>query len=255
MIANYHTHTWRCGHAAGEERQYVENAIQSGLQVLGFSDHAPYCYPNGYRSRIRMDVNQLEDYVRTVLSLRQEYNDRIQIHLGLEMEYYPDLIGNMLPILRDQTVEYLLLGQHYLGNEMGEVYSGRATEDKAILIRYCDQSIDAIQTGLFSYFAHPDLIHYVGDAKEYTRQVRRICKEAKNCGLPLECNILGMASGRHYPNPRFWEVAAEEGCQVILGRDAHEPEAFLDGESEKKTMEFLRQYDLNLIEKLPFRKI
>ena len=27
MIANYHTHTWRCSHAAGSEREYVEQAI------------------------------------------------------------------------------------------------------------------------------------------------------------------------------------------------------------------------------------
>ena len=255
MIANYHTHTWRCGHAEGREAQYVENAIKAGLQILGFSDHAPYRYPNGYRSRIRMEVNQLEDYVQTVLSLRREYGNQIQIPLGLEMEYYPDLIGNMLPILRDQSIKYLLLGQHFLGNEMGEAYSGRATEDKTILRRYCDQSIDDIQSGLFSYFAHPDLIHFVGDEKEYARQVRRICAEAKSCGMPLEINILGLSTGRHYPNMRFWEVAAEEGCQVILGRDAHEPEALLDRESETGAMELVRSLELNLIDTLEFRKI
>ena len=27
MIANYHTHTARCGHAHGAEREYVETAI------------------------------------------------------------------------------------------------------------------------------------------------------------------------------------------------------------------------------------
>mgnify|MGYP002536991270 CR=1 FL=1 len=26
MIANYHTHTWRCMHASGTEREYVEKA-------------------------------------------------------------------------------------------------------------------------------------------------------------------------------------------------------------------------------------
>ena len=45
MTANYHTHTWRCLHASGTERQYVERAIEGGLAVLGFSDHAPMPYP------------------------------------------------------------------------------------------------------------------------------------------------------------------------------------------------------------------
>ena len=31
MIANYHTHTWRCHHAGGTERQYIESAIAAGI--------------------------------------------------------------------------------------------------------------------------------------------------------------------------------------------------------------------------------
>ena len=41
MIANYHTHTWRCRHADGTEREYVETAIEAGFKILGFSDHTP----------------------------------------------------------------------------------------------------------------------------------------------------------------------------------------------------------------------
>lgn len=39
---NYHTHTSRCGHAVGEDEEYVINAIKSGIKVLGFSDHVPF---------------------------------------------------------------------------------------------------------------------------------------------------------------------------------------------------------------------
>ena len=45
MIANYHTHTRRCRHARESEKEYVEEAIRSGLKVLGFSDHTPQVYP------------------------------------------------------------------------------------------------------------------------------------------------------------------------------------------------------------------
>ena len=36
MIANYHTHTWRCRHADGTEREYVERAIEGGLKFSVF---------------------------------------------------------------------------------------------------------------------------------------------------------------------------------------------------------------------------
>ena len=27
MLANYHTHTYRCHHAFGSEREYIDNAV------------------------------------------------------------------------------------------------------------------------------------------------------------------------------------------------------------------------------------
>lgn len=36
MIANYHTHTWRCRHADGTEREYVERAIEAVLKFSVF---------------------------------------------------------------------------------------------------------------------------------------------------------------------------------------------------------------------------
>lgn len=114
--------------------------------------------------------------------------------------------------------------------------------------------MEAMQSGLFTYFAHPDLIHFEGDKQFYIQHIRRICREAKSCGIPLEINLLGLSGGRHYPNPRFWEVAAEEGCTAILGRDAHNPQALLDTQTEEKAMEMVRKYGLKLTDTVELRK-
>ena len=255
MTTNLHTHTPRCNHAWGSETEYVECALLEGLTVLGFSDHSPYVFPGEYYSHFRMRPEQLEDYVQTVLALREQYRGRIEIPLGLELEYYPDQLPLLLPLLKEQPIDYLLLGQHCLGNELGDHYSGRPTEDRRLLERYCDQSIAAMQTGLFTYFAHPDLIHYVGEDHAFFRsQARRLCREAKSCGLPLEINLLGMLEGKHYPNERFWAVAAEEGCTVVLGRDAHEPWHISKKEYEERGLELVRQFGLTLLEEIPLRK-
>ena len=34
---NWHTHTKRCGHAIGEDEDYVKVAIEGGLKTLGLS--------------------------------------------------------------------------------------------------------------------------------------------------------------------------------------------------------------------------
>ncbi len=255
MIANYHTHTWRCHHATGTEREYVEGAIRNGIRILGFSDHTPYFFPGDYYSHFRMRPEQLEDYVQTVAALREEYKEQIEIHLGLEVEYYPDLFPELLAFLRQQPIEYMLLGQHLLGNEMGEHYSGRQTDDETLLKRYCRQTMDAMNTGLFTYLAHPDLFYYTGDPEIYGKYMRELCREAKSCRMPLEINLLGLEEGRNYPGRQFFEIAAEEGCPVILGRDAHEADAFDKKQIEKKALEMVSQLGLDLVQTVPLRKI
>lgn len=254
MIANLHTHTPRCNHAWGTEEEYVKCALDAGLQILGFSDHTPYIFPGSYYSHFRMRPELLEDYVNAVLAVREKYKDRIQIPLGLELEYYPQQLPKLLPLLKDQPMDYLILGQHCLGNEVNDHYSGRATADKQHLIRYCDQTIEAMQTGMFTYFAHPDLLNYVGDDAFYREQYRRICREAKQCGIPLEINLLGMLELKHYPNNKFWEIAAEEGNAVVLGRDAHLPDQLLMTEYEERGLQIVNTYGLELLHTVPLRK-
>ena len=164
MIANYHTHTWRCRHADGTEREYVERAIEGGLKILGFSDHSPYPFPDGYDSGMRMRLDQVEGYVDTVLALKKEYDKDIEIHLGLETEYFPRFWDQLIDFLSDYPFEYFVLGQHSLGNEIEKIlYSGHGTTDGSYLKQYVDQCLAGIDTGKYLYLAHPDLFLFNGD--------------------------------------------------------------------------------------------
>ena len=106
MRANYHTHTKRCGHADGSEREYIEAAIENGIQILGFSDHAPYTFGDGYANHIRMGMNELEEYIGTLSELKKEYAKDIQIHIGLEMEYFPQFFDETYEKLKDGTIYF-----------------------------------------------------------------------------------------------------------------------------------------------------
>lgn len=254
MKANYHTHTWRCMHAVGKEREYVERAIEGGLQILGFSDHTPYPYPDGYHSRIRMGMDELEDYVRTVLDLKQEYRDDIEIHLGLEVEYYPAYFEALQKAAGAYPVEYFLLAQHFLGNEIGEIYAGDRTDEEQVLKRYCAQVVEAMETGFFTYLAHPDLLHFTGENAVYEEHMRMVCRRAKQLEIPVEINFLGISDHRHYPDERFWKIAGEEECSVVFGADAHSPAAVWNPKALRAAEEMVRKYDLHLLETVSFRR-
>ena len=255
MIANYHSHTTRCNHAFGTEREYVEAAIQRGLKIFGFSDHTPQYFPGDYYTHMRMRPYQLLDYCAAVCSVRQEFRGQIEIPLGLEVEYYPDLWGELLSRAQDAGIEYMILGQHWVGNEINEPYSGHPTADENQLQRYCHQVIEALETGKFTYVAHPDLINFVGDVTIYRRQIRNLCRAAKEMGIPLEINLLGMAYNRHYPNEHFWEIAAEEGCQAILGLDAHAPAHIMNLEMEQRALEMVQRLGIELLDTVELKRI
>jgi histidinol-phosphatase (PHP family) len=251
---NYHTHTWRCRHAQGAEREYIEQAIAAGIRVLGFSDHAPYSFPDGHDSGFRMFPDQTAGYFETLLALREEYAGQIEIHIGFEAEYYPGCWEAFLQHIHKFPCEYLILGQHMLENEETQEYSSAPTGKEDILRRYVDQVIAGMETGAFSYLAHPDLLRWTGNAEVYQIQMRRLCEAARRLDLPLEINFLGLYEGRHYPNDAFWKIAGETGNRAILGCDAHEPAALNRPDIEKAAMELARRFAIPVSQELELRR-
>ena len=254
MIANYHNHTWRCNHASGEERAYVEQAIAGGIRVMGFSDHTPYPFPEGTDIHTRMGMDQFEDYVNTVLTLKREYQGQIDIHLGLEVEYFPEYYPALQDFLKPYPVEYQILGQHYL--DVGPVmpYIARPSppeREGALLEQYVDLCIAGMETGDFLYLCHPDVFCFSGEQAVYETQMRRLCAAMERLHVPAEINLLGIYQHRHYPNPAFWEIAGAYDLNVILGTDAHKPEHVWVPDAEAKAMELVQRYHLHLLYQLP----
>ena len=247
MTFNYHTHTQRCHHATGTDREYIEAAIRAGIKTLGFSDHSPYFFEGDYYSNFRMCPDVAYEYFDTLNNLKEEYKDRIDIKIGFETEYYPDYFDKVLELYKNFNVDYLILGQHFLDNEKKAHYSGSPTQEEYHLEKYVNQVICAIQTGKYTYIAHPDLLNFQGDIKIYRKHFFRLCQEALKLNIPMEINFLGLADNRAYPNERFWEIVGEVGNLVVLGADAHYPGALNDSETEYKAMKICEKYKLKLL--------
>ena len=244
MFANYHSHTWRCNHARGTEREYIEQAITSGIQVLGFSDHTPNPYSWNINDGIRMMPEQTEEYFRTIFDLKREYAGQIELHAGVEVEYIPGEFYKLAEYLKGFGCEYLIMGQHYVDG----VYVRFIPEDAAALHNHIDQILDGLATGEFIYLAHPDLFVWNGPKEIYVQEMTRLCRGVKQLGVPMEYNLLGLRNGRNYPNELFWELAAAEGNTVILGVDAHDTEDLQVAEVERQAKENLQKLGITPIE-------
>ena len=252
LIANYHTHTYRCQHAGGTEREYIERAIAAGIKKLGFSDHVPCPFKDGFVSKIRMRMSEAEEYVNTIRTLQEEYKDKIQIYVGFETEYIPEFFDEQVELFKKLGCDYMIMGQHFLRSEAEGPYAGKSHDSVAFLKAYVDSIIEGMKTGYFLYLAHPDLNNYNCDNSVYEKEMYRLCETLKELSIPLELNLLGIMNKKSYPREDFWEIAGKVGNDVILGIDAHQPEQIGHTETYEKAMEFVEKYNLKVIEELKF---
>ena len=252
---NLHTHTYRCHHAGGTEEEMIQAALRAGMDVMGFADHAPMIVRDGFISRIRMTPEELPGYMAVLRELREKYAGRIEIPIGLEAEYFPDVFDDFLKMVRKEGVEFLILGQHYLFNEKDSPYVGRETENEDFLHDYVEQVCEAMDTGVFTYVAHPDLIPFVGNENVYEQEMRRLARHASKRNMVLELNVNGARDNRNYPDPRFWKIAGEEGCQAVIGIDAHHPKFVDQPAAVEKCRRIAQEAGVPVLESVPLVRI
>lgn len=264
MIANYHTHTFRCGHATGEDREYVEKAIELGFSELGITEHAPMPFPDDLPKAnldrllaMRMKMHETDGYFESFLSLREEYKNDIKLHIGFEVEYFECCFDSFIDYIKNYPVDYIILGQHF-GDPYSDSmeYFGAQTHSNEVLKNYVDLAIKGIETGKITYIAHPDLIFYRRSLEVYEREMTRLIKCANDHKVPLEINFYGLQEVRNYPTLPFWQLANEIGCDVVFGSDAHKPENLLNPFAYKYAKKLVANNPkLNLLEKVDFKPI
>ncbi len=251
MLTNYHTHTFRCKHASGEDREYVEAAIRGGMKVLGFSDHCPWIYEDNYVSDTRMEPDKLDDYFNSILSLKKEYASDITIYAGFEAEYIPELMEAQNRLLKDYPVDYMILGEHFLTREPYCSYMGIPTEEELVLKEYVDLVLEGMDTGKYCYVAHPDLINFTGSKEIYDRHMLRLCQYLKKKQIPVEINLLGVFEKRHYTSEHFLKLVQKTGNSIIIGVDAHTPERLENQKAQNMCLKLAEKFGLSITTELP----
>ena len=201
---NWHTHTKRCGHAIGEDEDYVKAAIEGGLKTLGFSDHA------AYKTQVpteRMNISQVGEYMASIRSLKEKYKDQIDIYLGMEKE-----------------LDYCILGQHNIDLDLISSYGLNTPQQ---LSMYVDRLEYACKHALCDYIAHPDVCLYSYPyMDESVRKIaERIAKISITYDMPLELNTgSGVHNGMHsypdgkryaYPTRIFFEEFAKKKAEML----------------------------------------
>lgn len=259
---NYHTHTSRCGHAYGLDREYVIEAIENDYTHLGFTDHV--ILPDIEQKGIRGSFELLDDYINSIKELANFYKDKIEIKVGFEAEYYDRYVDYYKDLLESGKIDYLILGQHcYFDEESHQlVFYNSKHYDLKMLEAYKNDLIKGMDSGLFSMVAHPDLYMAGYDKwdENAIRVAHEICQAAIRNDLPLEINLGGARYFRNkthipsgYPFDAFWEIVAlYPNVKVTIGVDAHKPYEF--GYDQSLAFDFIKMNKLNYTDDIKMYK-
>lgn len=232
-LADYHTHTVRCGHATGSMEAYVEAAIARGLGEIGFSDHVPmYWLPEEKRDPTgAMAMAELEEYVSDVLRLRERYPE-IPVRLGLEADYIPGHEEALVRLLEAYPWDYVIGSVHFLDDWNFDhpdlVYRYAEWDIGELYDRFFALERAAAGSGLFDILAHIDLIKKFGHrpARPLTAAYAELADAIAGSGAAIELSTAGLRKpvGEVYPAPELLQACCQRGVPLVISSDAHAPE-------------------------------
>jgi histidinol-phosphatase (PHP family) len=236
LKANYHSHTFRCGHAEGTDEEFVRAAIENGYEIYGVTDHV--MIPNHPQMGMRGTYEvYAQNYFDSIRALKEKYKSKIELHLGFEAEWLEDVTAEYYhDLLSKGIVEYLLLGQHcFLDSSNHWVWYRDIYDTKEATRLYLKNLIEGMKSGDFLYVAHPDFyMMWYGKWDDFAKEIaHEIINTAKDLHMILEVNMgpsrwgkknyIGQELRVPYPDEDFWNVVAEADIPCVIGVDNHRP--------------------------------
>lgn len=233
-LVDYHVHTFRCGHAGGATRDFVERAIARGLSEIAITDHIPlYFLPEGERDpKLAMREEQFDDYVAEVMTLQREYAGTIAVRLGLEADYAEGREEELALWLARADWDLVLGSVHWVAGDWIDDPSRSpvrfAREGVELLYdEYYRLLAKAARTGFFDVLTHFDLPKKHGQRPSLPRASAEnaAIAAAREVGCAVEISSAGLRKpvGEAYPEPRLLSKLVSAGVPVTFSSDAHAP--------------------------------
>lgn len=229
-IVDYHMHTPLCGHATGQPEEYARQALKVGLEEIGFSDHAPFVSQEA--TAIMMNREQLPEYHKMIEDVRQKYEGRLRIRIGIEADFVPGYEEKTKAILDDYSYDYVIGSVHYIQNwgfdNLDEVKKWDEQDVMTVYRDYYALLRQGAQSGLFDIMGHVDLVKKFGHrpVENLRDEIEKTAKVFKETGMAIEINTAGLRKPvkEIYPALDILKIYADAGVALTFGSDAHNPD-------------------------------
>lgn len=250
---NYHSHTNFCDGTNAPE-DYIRKALALGMPTYGFSSHAPIPF---FDCKWAMKLDDMDEYVAEIYRLKRKYEDRIEILLGMEVDYIPEKMGPTAEFLQTAGLDYAVGSIHFVDAFTGgkgweidgtlevfkkglfEIFDGNV--ERAVR-RYYELTREMIVEDCPEVVGHLDKIkmqnlkeHFFSeDEAWYREEVMNTLEVVSKSDAIMEVNTRGLYKKRAnetYPSKWVLEEAYKLDIPVQINSDGHTPDEIL-GEFE-----------------------
>jgi len=237
MRIDLHNHTTRCNHAEGTVDEYIHRAIELGIDIYGFSEHAPMDFDEKYR----LPFEDMQAYTDDILTAKERYKNDIDILFGYEVDWLP---GHMDDRVLNAKVDYLIGSVHFIDKwsfDNPEFIGGWKEKDiDEIWKAYFETTEAMAKSGKFDIVGHLDLIKvFKFMPKQDTRILaKNALKAIKRSNMVLELNAAGLRKpvAEVYPSKTLLQEAYALDIPITFSSDAHAVEQVGFGYEEVLTL-------------------
>lgn len=247
---NYHSHCLYCDGRANME-DFIRFAISEGFTSYGISSHAPLPFSTAWT----MEWDRMDDYLSEFSRLKEKYADRIELAVGLEIDYLDADNNPSSSRFQELPLDYRIGSVHMLYSPAGTIVDidTPANIFRQLVDKHFDGDLDyvvrlyygnllrMVELGGFDIVGHADKMHYNAsryrpgllDETWYDTLVREYFEAIAGRGYIVEINTKAYHElGTFYPNERYFSFLKELGIRVQVNSDAHYPERINSGRPE-----------------------
>lgn len=249
-LTNYHSHCLYCDGRANME-DFIRFAISEGFSSYGISSHAPLPFSTAWT----MEWDRMGNYLSEFSRLKEKYEGKIELAIGLEIDYLNDDSQPALTRFQELPLDYRIGSVHMLYSPEGQVVDidTPAAIYRQLVDAHFDGDLDSVihlyyknlnrmvELGGFDIVGHADKMHYNAscyrpgllDEPWYNTLVCDYFETIARRGYIVEVNSKAFLElGTFYPNERYLPLFKELGIRMQVNSDAHYPERINNGRSE-----------------------
>jgi histidinol-phosphatase (PHP family) len=241
-LTNLHTHTVYCD-GKNTTEEMIQAAIKNNFYSIGISSHGPVNFITDWN----IQKHKVEKYIAEVLFLKEKYRDKIDVFLGMELDYIPRVGFDGFTQELIKRLDYYVGSVHFMGmfcdksmwtvdykleeliKGVNENFNGDLKYAVEVYYNLISEMVERFQPPIIGHmdlikkFNNNNILFNEGE-EWYISIVEKCLNSIKKTKCVIEINTGGISRGyskEQYPSTFILKMIMEKDIPITINSDAH----------------------------------